>query len=66
MQAYSKMGMSDAQLKMLNSSPIFRGHVLLWWGLISMLLFFAYILWLKRYFKTPEPMQPEMLPVQLG
>ena len=66
MQAYSKMGMSDAQLKMLNSNPMFRGQVLLWWGLISMLLFFAYILWLKRYFKTPEPTQPEMLPVQLG
>jgi hypothetical protein len=27
MQAYSKVGMSDKQLKMLNSSPMFRGHI---------------------------------------
>ena len=63
MQAYSKMGMSDAQLKMLNSNPMFRGHILLWWGLISMLLFVAYVLWLKRYFKAPAPLRSEMLPV---
>jgi len=61
MQAYSKMGMSDAQLQMLNSNPMFRGHVLLWWGLISMLLFFGYLLWLKRYFKPPAPTQREVV-----
>ena len=33
MQAYSKIGMSDAQLKVLSSNPMFRGHVFLWWGL---------------------------------
>jgi hypothetical protein len=55
MQAYSKMGMSDAQLKMLSSNPMFRGHILLWWSLLSMVLLFAYLLWLKRYFKTPVP-----------
>ncbi len=53
MQAYSKVGMSDEQLKMLNSSPMFRGHVILWWSLMSLVLFFGYLLWLKRYFKTP-------------
>jgi hypothetical protein len=66
MQAYSKMGMSDAQLQMLNSNPMFRGHVLLWWGLISMLLFFGYLLWLKRYFKPPVAAKAEALPAQAG
>lgn len=66
MQAYSKMGMSDAQLEALNSSPIFRGHVLLWWSLISMVLFFGYLLWLKRYFKAPAPTKTEALPAQVG
>jgi hypothetical protein len=66
MQAYSKMGMSDAQLQMLNSNPMFRGHVLLWWGLISMILFFGYLMWLKRYFKTPESAGTEGLPAQVG
>jgi hypothetical protein len=54
MQAYSKVGFSDAQLQMLNSNPMLRSHVFLWWGLISLLLFFGYLLWLKRYFKTME------------
>ena len=66
MQAYSKMGMSDAQLKMLSSNPMFRGHVLLWWSLISMVLLFAYLLWLKRYFKTPAPSHAAPLPAQAG
>lgn len=54
MQAYSKMGMSDAQLQVMNSSPILRSHVLLWWSLISIILFFGYLLWLKRYFNAPS------------
>jgi len=66
MQAYSKMGMSDAQLKMLSSNPMFRGHVLLWWSLISMVLLFGYLLWLKRYFKTPAPTHAAPLPAQAG
>jgi hypothetical protein len=66
MQAYSRMGMSDAQVQMLNSNPMFRGHILLWWSLISVLLFFGYMVWLKRYFKPPAPATPEMLPAHVG
>ncbi len=66
MEAYSKMGMSDAQLQMLNSNPMFRGHVLVWWGLIAMLLFFGYLLWLKRFFKQPASAPVEVLPAQAG
>jgi hypothetical protein len=61
MQAYSKMGMSDAQLEMLNSSPLLRGHVLLWWSMLSMVLFLGYLVWLKRYFK-PVAAKIEELP----
>ena len=65
MQAYSKMGWSDAQMQVLNSSPIFHSRIILWWGMIFMLVFFAYLLWLKRYFKTPvAPPQAEALPAQ--
>jgi hypothetical protein len=66
MQAYSKMGMSDAQVQVLNSNPMFRGHILLWWSLISVLLFFGYLVWLKRYFKSPGPETAETLPAQIG
>jgi hypothetical protein len=53
MQAYSKMDLSNTQLQMMNSSPIFRSHVILWWSLFSTILFFGYLIWLKRYFKPP-------------
>jgi hypothetical protein len=66
MPAYSKLGVSAEQLKMLNSSPMFRGHVVLWWGLMSMVLFLGYLLWLRRYFKTPPPAQQAARPVQAG
>jgi hypothetical protein len=60
MQAYSKTGLSDAQLQMLNSNPMFRGHVLLWWNLLSMLMFFGYLIWLKRYFRPAIPTANEI------
>jgi hypothetical protein len=66
MQAYSKIGMSDAQMQLLNSNPMFRGHILLWWSLISVLLFFGYLVWLKRYFKPRTPETVDMLPAQIG
>ena len=52
-QAYSKLGWSDAQMQMLNSSPIFQSRIVLWWGVLFMLAFLGYLLWLQRYFKTP-------------
>jgi hypothetical protein len=66
MQAYSKVGMSDEQLKVLNSSPMFRGHIILWCSLISVVLFFGYLLWLKRYFKMPASATGDAHLVQLG
>ena len=64
MQAYSKIGMSDAQLKVLNSNPMFRGHIFLWWGLTSMVVLFSYLLWLKRYFKAPGSAPADTLQAQ--
>ena len=37
------------------------------WGVILMMVFLGYLLWLKRYFKTPDPpTQPDALPAQAG
>ena len=58
MQAYAKMGWSDAQLQMLNSSPIFHSRIFLGMGVIMMLAFFGYLLWIKRYFKAPVAPTP--------
>ena len=57
-EAYSKMGMSETQLQMLRSNPIFRGNLLLWWSLVSMIALFGYLIWLKRYFKKETPVLP--------
>ena len=62
MQAYSQMGRSDAELRMLQSSPILRGHIVLWWSLLSLVVFFGYLLWIKRYFKPPAEPVSEPLP----
>jgi hypothetical protein len=66
MQAYSKMGMSEQQLQMLNSSPMSRSHVFLWWSLLSGIIIYGYVLWLKRYFKEPPSPQAEAPLVQVG
>jgi MFS family permease len=67
LQAYSRMGFSDAQLRALNGNPMMRGHVILFWSLISMVLFFGYLLWIRGYFKQTiaEP-QSSALPAQAG
>jgi len=65
MQAYSRMGWSEAQLRVLNSNPMFRSHVILWWSLISVFLFLGYLIWLRRYFKPPNEMHPSPLPSQV-
>lgn len=65
MQAYSKMGFSEQQMQVMHSSPFLRGHVILWWSLISAVLFFGYLIWLKRYFNTPITSRPPIaLPEQ--
>jgi hypothetical protein len=67
MQAYAKLGWSDAQLQVLSSNPMVRSHLVLWWSLISSILFFGYVLWLKRYFRiATAPEQPEPLAIQAG
>ena len=65
MEAFSKMGMTDEQLRVLNSSPLSHSHATLWWNLFSALILYGYLLWLKRYFKAPaRQQQPEPLPAQ--
>jgi hypothetical protein len=63
-QAYAKMGWSDAQMEMMNSNPMFRSHVFLWWSLVSVFVFFGYLVWLKRYFKATT--EARSLPVPIS
>jgi hypothetical protein len=66
MRAYSKVGVSEEQLRALNSNPMFRGHIVLWWSLISVVLLFGYLLCLKRYFKIPRTVASDAQLAQLG
>jgi uncharacterized membrane protein len=64
MDAYVKMGMSSQQLQQLNSNPIVHSKAVLFFGLSFSLIFFGYLLWLKKYFKNPDPGQePSYNPV---
>lgn len=64
MQAYSKIGFSDAQVRMMSSNPMFRSHAILWWGLFSMVGLFGYLIWIKHYFKNPSaPLSSDPLAV---
>jgi hypothetical protein len=64
MQAYAKLGWSDAQMEMMNSNPMFRNHIILWWSLVSVFVFFGYLVWLKRYFKPSAAVESGALPAQ--
>lgn len=55
MQAYAKLGFSDNELRVLNSTPLFRSNIVLWWGLLSGVIFVGYLLFLKRYFRPSMP-----------
>lgn len=53
LQAYSRMGWKSEQLQMMNQSPMFRSHLILWWSTGFLLAFLGYMLWIKRYFRAP-------------
>jgi uncharacterized membrane protein len=54
LQMYSKMGWSDAQLQQMSANPALRSSsMMLWWSMGFTLLFFGYLIWIKRYFATP-------------
>lgn len=61
MSAYVKLGMSSEQLQMMNSSPMTHSKALMWFGLSYGLIFFGYLIWLKKYFKNASAPQVTVL-----
>lgn len=60
MDVYSRMGLPPGQLETLHANPLMRGHVILWWGFLFSVIFFGYLVWLKRYFRQrPTPLPSE-------
>jgi uncharacterized membrane protein len=65
LQAYSKMGWSDAQVQRISANPMFHSNtaVLLWWSVVFMILSLGYMIWIKRFFREPAAsgsVKPEM------
>ena len=54
MQAYSHLGWKQAQIEAMSSSPMLRGRLVLWWGLLYLLVILGYMVWIKRYFHVPR------------
>lgn len=59
-QAYSRMGWNQSQLRMMGNNPFYRSGV--YWGLGVMVIYFCYLLWIKRYFKRETPPTPAATP----
>jgi len=55
LQAYSRMGWSQRQIDKMRGNPMFRGGFLMWWTMAFLLLYFGFLLWLKRYFRPATP-----------
>jgi hypothetical protein len=49
------MGWSQRQLDMMRGNPMFRSGFLMWWTVVFLLLYFGFLLWLKRYFRPMPP-----------
>lgn len=56
-EAYSRMGMKDSQLQLLSANPAFRNGMVLYWSVGLMIVYFGYLLWIKRYF-VPATVSP--------
>jgi len=52
LQAYSRLGWKQAQLEVMSRSPVLRGHIVLWWSLVYLLVVLGYMVWIKRYFQV--------------
>ena len=67
MRAYSRIGFSDTQLRIMNANPMIRSHVILWWSLFSMVILFGFLLWIKRYFNDrANPVGPDPVLASAG
>jgi MFS family permease len=55
MQAYARLGWSQDKLEAMSHNPLFRSHAILWMSLAFMILYFGFLLWLKRYFRPAAP-----------
>lgn len=54
LQAYSRMGWSEAQIDAVRRNPILRTGAFLWWSLGIGIAHFVFLCWLRRYFSPRE------------
>jgi hypothetical protein len=65
LDAYAKLGMSGRQLDMLRANPMFSSGLIMWWGVVYIVPFLAYLIWTRRYFTVQpaalsEPYSPSL------
>jgi uncharacterized membrane protein len=60
-EAYSHIGWSSEQLEVMKATPLLRSGAFLWWPVLFMVLYLAFLVWLKRFFHpvvTPSYTSP--------
>jgi len=50
LEAYARMGWSPRQLQLMQTTGLYHSGGVLWFGLVFLLLFLGYLIWIKRYF----------------
>jgi hypothetical protein len=53
--AYRQMGYPEAQVAQARSLGFLAGKGMAWWIALFFLLFLGYLLWIKKYFRAPDP-----------
>ena len=64
--AYSRIGYSNRQLQMMQSTGLYRNGGVMWFGLIFLFLYLGYLIWIKRYFvDAPVPSPTADIPASI-
>jgi len=54
LEAYSHLGWKQAQIEAMSNGPALHGRLVLWWSLLYLLVIVGYMIWIKRYFDSPQ------------
>ncbi|HET7208241.1 MAG TPA: hypothetical protein VFI95_16820 [Terriglobales bacterium] len=55
LQAYSHLGWSSEQIEHMRINPMLRSGVLQYWSVAFLVIYLAFLFWVKRYFRATAP-----------
>ncbi|HTY64439.1 MAG TPA: hypothetical protein VMG30_19475 [Acidobacteriota bacterium] len=52
---YRELGYPPDQIELLRKYSFFGGAVMVWWIVICYILFLGFLVWIRKYFRSPQP-----------